>query len=483
MAPLKIISYIESVNRPPARSGICFVHFPDVARVKTRQAQIFSMLFLHISDIHFRSPDCLDPFTDPEFPIRTHIMRDLAQQIVERGNVEGILVGGDIAFKAAADEYVTAWKWLQQLAEISGCPKERIFVVPGNHDVDRKVIENNVAVQNVHYAIASTELSNRESKLKQQLHDELCGQNLLLPHAGYNEFAAPLGCQIWPKKPFWHQDVPLGGGVNLRIYGLTSTLLSGQTGKNDNRGDLYVSPLQTVLDPAPNTANLVLLHHPVDWLEDGEEVDEALTKRAMFHLFGHKHKQRAILEANYVRLGAGAVNPSRSETPYDPGYNLIDIKVSGEGSDRRIDVELHQRRLQENPERFVAIQTLQREDVFRCSIALPVEAPIPTGGQPVRTPTPVAVDTIATVVEMQSDLAAGNDAEAAMGDEGTRDLLYRFWKLSSSQRRQIATRLNLLEEGELSLPEPERYGRALIRAGERAQIREVAAEVAKLEKR
>ena len=69
-----------------------------------------------------------------------------------------------------------------------------------------------------------------------------------------------------------------------------------------------------------------------------------------------------------------------------------------------------------------------------------------------------------------------------MGDEDTRDLLFRFWRLASSERRDIATSLSLLEDGEIDLPEPERYGRALIRAGERGIIDKVAAAVARLEK-
>ena len=69
-----------------------------------------------------------------------------------------------------------------------------------------------------------------------------------------------------------------------------------------------------------------------------------------------------------------------------------------------------------------------------------------------------------------------------MGEEDTRDLLYRFWNLSSSQRRDIVTSLDLLKDGEMKLPEPERYGRALIRAAQLNIMDKIAAEVAKLER-
>ena len=94
-----------------------------------------------------------------------------------------------------------------------------------------------------------------------------------------------------------------------------------------------------------------------------------------------------------------------------------------------------------------------------------------------------AVGEVETAI-ISKDLASvvsEKDAEAAMGEPNTRDLLYRFWQLTSAQRRKIAQDLNLIEEGEMRLPEPERYGRALIRAGERSLMNEVAAAVANLE--
>ena len=112
------------------------------------------MLMLHISDIHFKSPDCLKESQDPDHPIRTRMMRDLNAQLASLGEVGAILIGGDIAFKAAPDEYQAARAWIEQLCENSGCPKERVFVVPGNHDVDRGLIGNSVQIQNVQHAIA-----------------------------------------------------------------------------------------------------------------------------------------------------------------------------------------------------------------------------------------------------------------------------------------------------------------------------------------
>ena len=78
---------------------------------------------------------------------------------------------------------------------------------------------------------------------------------------------------------------------------------------------------------------------------------------------------------------------------------------------------------------------------------------------------------------------ADADMEAAMGDENTRNLVFRFWDLTVSQRREITFILGLIDEKELELPEPERYGRALLRASKRNMLDQVAREVAQRESR
>ena len=80
------------------------------------------MLLLHISDIHFRAPNCTSPDFDPDRPYRTRMIRDVHTRRATLGPVEAILVGGDIAFKADPEEYIAS-AWLTELArcEAAGC--------------------------------------------------------------------------------------------------------------------------------------------------------------------------------------------------------------------------------------------------------------------------------------------------------------------------------------------------------------------------
>lgn len=429
------------------------------------------MLFLHISDIHFKAPECLNPDTDPDRGVRTRIERHLAAQVAKLGKVDAILIGGDVAFAGDPREYEEARKWFAKLRTVSGCKEGPMLVVPGNHDVDRAAVGKAMGTRNVHKIIADEKDAwRRENTLRAQLADPQTGAALLLGHKAYNDFAAPMQCQIYSGKIYWKQDLDLTPTVKLRIHGLTSTLLSGRDGKDDPRGSLYVSPLQTALDPVPDVVNMVMCHHPFDWLEDGDDVENALDRRATFQLFGHKHKQRVLEETNFVRWGAGAVNPSRGERQYEPGYNLVRIDLTGSGAARQLTVETHQFTYQSNPEGFRPILTPSNDDVFRHTIPFPEDIVASTGMTPQNvSPSP------------PNDASA--DAEAAMGAEVNRRIVSRFWDLDSSDRRRIALALKLISDEEVALPEPERYGKALIRAKERDLLDKLAEMISEKEEK
>ncbi len=300
--------------------------------------------------------------------------------------------------------------------------------------------------------------------LQKQLAHNSTGQALFHGHAAYNEFAKKMNCQVYPGHLYWKQERELAPDVTLRIHGLTSTLLSGRNGANDDRGSLYLSPLQTI-DPSPNVVNLTICHHPPDWLIDGDDVEDMLNERAMFQVFGHKHRQRIQENATYVRWSAGSVNPSHTEKQFEPSYNIIELAVAGEGADRRIDVASHLYRYQPHPEGFQPIRKSDGQEVFRHWIPFPAEAVGGvTGGRIVEAVTPETLSASSTAQ------APHTDAEASMGDARTRHLVDRFWDLDGSDRREIALELGLITDAEINLPEPQRYGVALIRASERGLL-------------
>ncbi|TXG87793.1 MAG: hypothetical protein E6R14_00665 [Thermomicrobiales bacterium] len=436
------------------------------------------MLLLHISDIHFRTPDCRNPDMDPDRAYRTLLLRDARARIAKIGPLGAIVVTGDIAYKGDPEEYCAASDWLSELAQACGCALERIFVVPGNHDVDRHVVSGSPSVRNAQQAIFNAPEQQREREFRTQFTDRETGPVLLAPLAAYNDFAKLYNCQVYsPDRLSWKQDLPLTDGIRLRLHGLTSTMLSGFGDRDTKPGSLYLSPLQTALDPVDDVVNVVLSHHPPDWFLDADDVDDVLSNRAAIQLLGHKHRQRVTLNNGYARFSAGAVNPDRNEPGWQPGYNLIEVRATGTGANRMLEVDAHVLLLQASPEQFVPRRASDGVDIFRHRLPIP-ETTNPSGHS-------IAADVVAVEARSHAiaDATADANVEASMSDEQTRNLIYRFWSLTGSQRREIALGLGLITEEDLRRPEPERYGRALLNAHERGLLDQVAVEVAKREKK
>lgn len=430
------------------------------------------MRLLHLSDIHFREPDCLAPPTDPERPYRTRLLNDLVPLCAGKA-VDAILVGGDIAFKAHPAEYEVATVWLKDVADRTGCRHDRIYVVPGNHDVDRSICKSSMAIANAQGAIAHAQKHHRETTLRAQLKDGEAGAALFRPLAAYNAFAAPFGCYVSPSKPYWTYTLDdFGGGVTLRLHGLTSTLISGLEDRDESPGRLYLSPLQTVLDPEPDVLNLVMSHHPPHWFIDRDEVDDAVNDRAPLQFFGHEHRQRYTQTPGYVRFSAGALHPDRNEHDWRPGYNLIDLEVVGEREQRVVRVRANIRQLQKHPERFIALRTLHGQDVWVSDIMFPNHATRvvnPAQAQPAAAAVaPAAPSAVAPVA---------SSAETAMSSPSTKGLVFRFWSLADSQKRGVMLKLKLITEGDLESSDEELYDRGLRLAAQRGQLAELAREV------
>jgi hypothetical protein len=432
------------------------------------------MLILHLSDIHFKAPQCNTDY-DPNRPYRTRMVQSVRDFTAQLGPVDAILVSGDIAYRADPSEYRAALAWLRELATDCRCPPECIYVVPGNHDVDRGVIKRKRSIQNAQKQIRDIAPAQREGEIQAQFGDADVANALLEPLSAYNDFAKEFNCQVYAsERMFWRQELPLGEGVVLRLYGLTSTLLSGAVtnpNQNDEKGSLYLSRWQTAIDPADNVVNLVMAHHPPDWFMDHDAVDDALNGSAGLHLFGHKHRLRAAREPHqYMRFQAGALNPDVNEAGWQPAYNLIKLTVRGEGTERGLDIEAHLMEFQTNPDRYRHKQDHDGSDIWRHRIRI-LGNGAPTTAEP-QTPEPqlVAPTEPATPPKV--------DAEAVMSEQSTRRLVLTWWQLPMHARREIALKLGLISEAEIALPEAERYGRALMRAGERGMLDKLGEEIA-----
>lgn len=453
------------------------------------------MRILHLSDIHFQTPICLTPDMDPDEAFRVRLEEDLAELCNDGVPVDMILVGGDIAYKAAPGEYAAAKKWLLRLAEICRCHQSRILTVPGNHDVGWDIC-GQVPVSNAQEAIAGKMgFHERDHELNRQLGHTASAQALFQPMEAYNEFAAQFQCNVFPERPFWHQTFDLEQGVKLRLFGLTSTLLSGGGGRDKAAGKLFLGSRQTVLTPNADVVTLVLSHHPPSWFSDASESGNLIDARAKLQFFGHEHDQRCFRPPEYMRFHAGAVNPERDAAAWKPGYNIVNLLVEGDGAARELKVEAHLRQFQSAPnELFLPYLTVKREAVWTHTISIP-QALRPAPGTDFAPPLPhppqnetkitVAVQAALTAVVHEHDEQhpqADKRPESNVSEPSTDNLIFRFWQLRANEMRDIALELGLITEADLELGPPQRYFKTMEAAKEKGLVIELARLIEKREK-
>ena len=88
--------------------------------------------WLHVSDFHFRGGD---PY-DRDVVLRRWSGRCAVSE--EQGRQPDLIFAtGDVAHSGGQGEYEAATDFFDALLAAAGVEKRRLFVIPGNHDVDR----------------------------------------------------------------------------------------------------------------------------------------------------------------------------------------------------------------------------------------------------------------------------------------------------------------------------------------------------------
>lgn len=306
---------------------------------------------LHISDIHFRAYK-ENTYLDLDKDIQNELELDLEALKTDFGKIDLILIGGDIAFSGSEDEYKVADAWIAKICKITECDPTYVFTVPGNHDVERSKIS--VLVRDAHEQIKKLKRrGDIDKKISQYVSDKDAAKTLLAPLNNYNNFAQkygsiPQGDNIL----YWTKDVLLDNSI-LRIRGVNSALVSDDRDEVDT-SKLVLGSYQTNILREKGVVHLVLCHHPPDWLRDGEEVENDLNNRTRIQLFGHKHSFKTeTVNGCCLVLAAGAMQPSRAESDWEPRYNILELSIPSVSQDHMLNIKVFKRIWKKSKKKFV----------------------------------------------------------------------------------------------------------------------------------
>ncbi len=97
------------------------------------------MTWLHLSDWHQKGKDF-----DRQV-VRDALIRDIEERekiSPDLAKIDFIIFSGDVAHAGKKEEYEAAQENLfEPLLQATGLTAERLFIVPGNHDLDRSTFE------------------------------------------------------------------------------------------------------------------------------------------------------------------------------------------------------------------------------------------------------------------------------------------------------------------------------------------------------
>ncbi len=428
---------------------------------------------IHLSDIHFQVPKGGSQY-DLDADLRNELEIDASKIQQDHGNVQGVLISGDVAFSGKNEEYVIALDWLERLCEILNCPSENVWTTPGNHDVDRSVGENSKLLRNIHEDLRTTEPNAIDKKIQEYMEDAEARDLIYRPLENYNDFAAVFQCEISPENPIWEHDLLLNDESTLRVRGINSTLVSNNL-DDDAANRLLVGTSQASPMRQAGVEYLILCHHPPSWLLDRDTVLDFLNSRARIQMFGHKHSPRYTQVDQTMVVAAGATHPDRREPHWRPSYNLIEVSVSNnKEAQRTLQVALSPRTWNDVDKRFQADYGPNGDDsiIYNLPIGdwkgpeLPDE---PSGTPEVRAPSEQKV----AAGEISKKSSEGRLDEMDPG----RRLTYRFLRLPYHTKIGVAQKLELIGDDDSGLEDAELFRRFFKRAQERSQLEDLWAEV------
>lgn len=297
-----------------------------------------SLRVLHISDLHVapaKQSDCA--------ALVGAMLKDARAFAAERP-FDLAIFSGDLVGAGQTDEFPIAQRiLLDPLAEELNIPADRIFIAPGNHDVDRGQIRLMI-----------------ESGLRDQLVSREAVDRFVSEPAEVEEATSRIA--EWAKfidsNGYGTVDVvdAFCGvrelAVGDRKIGLVVLNSAWRCSGDNDKGNLLAcaSSAEVGLEKVGECdARLVVMHHPLEWLQsfDADQLRTSLEAHGAVVFSGHMHTSDPAAHRSprgeAIYLQAGCLYSSRE---YPNAYFVVDIDTA----DRA--VKVHVRRWSENTRRF-----------------------------------------------------------------------------------------------------------------------------------
>ncbi len=281
-----------------------------------------AITWLHISDLQISTSQTYDTNV-----VLKALLRDIEKRIDWYGlRPDFLAVTGDIAFSGKPAEYDQAKQFFDELLHVISLSKARLFVVPGNHDIDPELVSQ--GARNIADSLADRE--NTNSILANPSDRQL----MLARFEGYAAFVNAYLGEYLPfdaDRYFYVRRLELLGR-RISLLGLNSAWLSDPD-QDEARG-LVVGEHQVraALEQSLNAdLKIALLHHPFDQLRsfDRDDVEAMLCDGCDFVLHGHVYRTNALsLRGPDTRAMIVAAGAAQAVRRYPNSYNFVQLNLA-----------------------------------------------------------------------------------------------------------------------------------------------------------
>jgi hypothetical protein len=295
------------------------------------------LTWLHLSDWHQKGKEFNRDV------VRYRLLEDIKDRVLRISpdveQVDFVVFSGDVAHKGKECEYKEAREQLfNPVLNTLDLEPDRLFIVPGNHDLDRDAFELLPA--------AVLDPFTSEAQIQEWLTNEKKLNRLLEPFEAYNQFVKPFANgNLSAYSSIQALDIE---GNHIALLGVNSAWMCGR--HKDEKGEVDDYRKLAVGEPQVHDAlghikdahvRIAVMHHPFEWLMeiDRSRIEERLGKACHFILCGHQHvSQVKVIKGtpgDCVTIPAGSCYDRR--TPDDPrytnAYNFVHLDfVTGKGT-------------------------------------------------------------------------------------------------------------------------------------------------------
>ncbi|CAN7805288.1 metallophosphoesterase [Paraburkholderia hospita] len=297
------------------------------------------LTWLHLSDIHFCAKDAWR-----DSGARHALLQFLRDELGSSLPAPDIVFcTGDIAFgemraQSLDEQYAEAHIFLLEVLALLGSinnevDARRLFIVPGNHDVDRDAVNSDAQSHVVSLA--------RDSRRHiVEFNNRVAGKTTVYKHAmkrlaAYEQFVSKACPHVAFDAPHLHYAHALSvNGIKLQVVGLNSAW--NCAGDEEERRLWVGAQAQLSCVTRDESLRIGLVHHPLEWMTkpDASLLEQRMGVDLHYLLHGHEHEFRVIdVQGGYSVIGTGAVSAESSD---EHGVVIARLDLDSRMQDRHV---------------------------------------------------------------------------------------------------------------------------------------------------